>query len=111
MRLATVLLGLTLLSASALAQSVWYADDLCSSADFASALEELSARDREILALRHNKGLSYREIAEGLGIPQGTVMSRLFHARRRLRERLAPTLEAMPDAAGTEIEALGGSES
>ena len=38
-------------------------------------------------------------------------MSRLFHARRRLRERLASTLEAMPDAAGTELEALGGTES
>ena len=75
---------------------------------FGEALESLSARDREILVLRHHRELSYREIAESLGIPQGTVMSRLFHARRRLREHLAPTLEAMPDAAGTEIEALGG---
>jgi len=79
--------------------------------DFAAALQELSARDREILVLRHYKELSYRDIAEGLGIPQGTVMSRLFHARRRLRERLASTLEARPDAAGTELEALGGTES
>lgn len=55
-------------------------------------LTKLSAKDREILALRHDEELSYREIAEALGIPQGTVMSRLFHARRRLRERLAGAL-------------------
>lgn len=53
------------------------------------SFEGLSARDREILALRHFQELSYKEIAEALDIPQGTVMSRLFHARRRLRERLS----------------------
>ena len=45
-----------------------------------------------MLRLKFQEGLSYREIAEALGIPQGTVMSRLFHARRRLRERLAGAL-------------------
>ena len=49
----------------------------------------LPARDREILALRHFQELSYREIATTLAIPEGTVMSRLFHARRRLRDALA----------------------
>ena len=33
------------------------------------------------------------ELADSLGIPQGTVMSRLFHARRRLRERLENHIE------------------
>lgn len=55
---------------------------------YRSALAALSARDREILALRHHQELSYREIAETLAIKEGTVMSRLFHARRRLREAL-----------------------
>lgn len=50
----------------------------------------LSSRDREILTLRHFEDLSYRHIAEALDIPEGTVMSRLFHARRHLREKLAP---------------------
>jgi RNA polymerase sigma-70 factor, ECF subfamily len=59
---------------------------------FRTALETLGANDREILALRHFKDLSYREIAEHLGIPEGTVMSRLYHARRRLRETLGPKL-------------------
>ncbi len=61
---------------------------------FWSAFRRLSARDREILSLRHFDELSYREIAHALEIPEGTVMSRLFHARRRLREVLAPHLES-----------------
>jgi len=59
---------------------------------FHEAFERLSARDREILSLRHFDDLSYREIAHALAIPEGTVMSRLFHARRRLRDALAPYL-------------------
>lgn len=52
------------------------------------ALGELSPEDREVITLRHFDGFSYAEIAALLAIPQGTVMSRLFNARRRLRERL-----------------------
>jgi len=73
------------------------------------AFARLGARDREILALRHFQELAYREIADQLGIPEGTVMSRLFHARRRLREELAPHLSgALLDYAGGPIEAPGG---
>ena len=60
---------------------------------FWSAMNRLSARDREILTLRRFQDLSYREIAHALEIPEGTVMSRLFHARRRLRELLEPHLD------------------
>lgn len=59
---------------------------------FQRALARLAPRDREILALRHFEELSYKEIAAALEIPEGTVMSRLFHARRRLRELLGPAL-------------------
>ena len=62
---------------------------------YESATSQLSSRDREILTLRHHKELSYKEIAISLGIPEGTVMSRLFHARRRLREQLRPLLSEM----------------
>ena len=53
------------------------------------AMLELPAEDRELITLRHLDGLSYQELAERLEIPQGTIMSRLYHARKRLRERLA----------------------
>jgi RNA polymerase sigma-70 factor (ECF subfamily) len=62
------------------------------SIEFWKAFKGLSARDREMLALRHFQELSYLQIASTLGVPEGTVMSRLFHARRRLRERLSPEL-------------------
>lgn len=49
-----------------------------------NALESLSERDREVLVLKEFEGLRYREIAELLGVPIGTVMSRLYSARKRL---------------------------
>ncbi len=60
---------------------------------FWKAFNRLSDRDREILGLRHFQNLAYKEIAHALSIPEGTVMSRLFHARRHLRDHLDPHLE------------------
>ena len=53
------------------------------------AMLELPAEDRELITLRHLDGLSYQELAERLEVPQGTIMSRLYHARKKLRDRLA----------------------
>ena len=53
------------------------------------AMDELPAEFREILVLRHQEGLSYKEIADIVQIPPGTVMSRLARARGKLRECLA----------------------
>ena len=50
----------------------------------AAAIDELPDRQREVLVLKEFEGLKYREIAELLGIPLGTVMSRLYSARRHL---------------------------
>ena len=53
------------------------------------AMDELPAEFREILVLRHQEGLSYKEIADIAQIPLGTVMSRLARARDKLKEYLA----------------------
>src|SRR5438067_5607843 len=53
------------------------------------AMDELPAEFREILALRHQEGLSYKEIADIAQIPLGTVMSRLARSRDKLKEYLA----------------------
>jgi len=52
------------------------------------AILRLPEASRAALILREYEGLSYREIAEALNIPMGTVMSRLNYARRKLREEL-----------------------
>jgi RNA polymerase sigma-70 factor (ECF subfamily) len=52
------------------------------------ALLSLDRQDREIVTLKYFDGLSYDELAERLEIPKGTVMSRLFHARRKLQVKL-----------------------
>ncbi len=58
--------------------------------DFVRAMDGLSADHRQILLLVGLEGLSYREIADELEIPIGTVMSRLARARDQLRNRLDP---------------------
>lgn len=52
------------------------------------AVLELPDASRAVLMLREFEGLSYREIAEALDIPNGTVMSRLNYARKLLKEKL-----------------------
>ena len=49
-------------------------------------LESLDLDAKEILSLKYIQGKSYMEIARLLEIPRGTVMSRLFHARKAFRE-------------------------
>jgi len=55
---------------------------------FAQAMQKLAPDKREIIALRFTQDLSYQEIAEALGINQGTVMSRLFRAKKDLEKIL-----------------------
>jgi RNA polymerase sigma-70 factor (ECF subfamily) len=64
--------------------------DLAVSADtFDRAFDRLSADERALLVLRHRDELPIAEIAARLGIPGGTVKSRLFAARRALERALA----------------------
>src|ERR1700683_3593747 len=52
------------------------------------ALDELPVNFREVIVLRELEGMSYKEIAEVMGVPIGTVMSGLARGRGQLRERL-----------------------
>ncbi len=56
------------------------------------ALDSLPPKARTIIMLSDVEGLSYREIAEVLNCPIGTVMSRLHNARKRLKTLLGPML-------------------
>ena len=52
------------------------------------ALQSLTREEREIVWLKYFSGLSYADLATHLQIPLGTVMSRLFYARRQLQRKL-----------------------
>jgi RNA polymerase sigma-70 factor (ECF subfamily) len=56
--------------------------------DVTAALAELSAEHREVLVLRELEGMSYEEIAAALGVPRGTVESRIHRARHELKAGL-----------------------
>lgn len=64
------------------------------------ALTRVSDAHREILVLSHFEELAYKEIAACLDIPIGTVMSRLWAARKALKKQLEPMLE--PEDSGHE---------
>lgn len=50
------------------------------------SLDSLSGEHRAVVLLREIEGLSYDEIADSLGVAKGTVMSRLFYARKKLQD-------------------------
>ena len=54
-----------------------------------AAIAELPQEFREVVAAVDAAGLSYAETAEALGVPPGTVMSRLYRGRDRLGRRLS----------------------
>jgi RNA polymerase sigma-70 factor (ECF subfamily) len=58
-----------------------------------AALEELPPYHRGVILMRELEGMSYEEMAEAMGVSKGTIMSRLFHARRKLQRALADCYE------------------
>lgn len=52
------------------------------------ALEQLPEDQKQVILLREVEGLSYKEICDIMGIPEGTVMSRLFYARKKMQKLL-----------------------
>jgi len=62
------------------------------------ALGELSENHRAVLVMRELEGMSYEEMAQAMGCSKGTIMSRLFHARKNMQKRLADLMERAPSA-------------
>lgn len=65
------------------------------------AIARLSAEHREVLLLKDIEGLKYEDIAELLGVPIGTIRSRLHRARLELRDLLVPLEERLAERNGT----------
>jgi RNA polymerase sigma factor (sigma-70 family) len=61
------------------------------------ALETLPTRSRQMLILRELDGMSYKQISTVVGVPAGTVMSRLSRARARLRLSVTDLTNAAPE--------------
>jgi len=53
------------------------------------ALEQLPPYHRGVILMREIEGMSYEEMAEAMQVSKGTIMSRLFHARKKLQRALA----------------------
>ena len=66
------------------------------------AMDGLPDRSRELLVLRELEGLSYRELADVIGIPMGTVMSGLSRARHAFRGALSNHLHPSSDGPATD---------
>lgn len=70
------------------------------SARIRAALDELPPYHRGVIVMRELQGMSYEEMAETMGVSKGTIMSRLFHARRKLQASLAGCYEEAFGASG-----------
>jgi RNA polymerase sigma-70 factor, ECF subfamily len=57
------------------------------------AMAELSDSDREVIELRHHGGMSFREIAEMLDQPLGTLLARHHRALRKLKQLMGQEIE------------------
>jgi RNA polymerase sigma-70 factor (ECF subfamily) len=60
--------------------------------DIAAVVGRLPEEHRTVIVLREMQGMTYEEIAAALGVPRGTVESRLFRARQKLKEFLGDYL-------------------
>ena len=69
-----------------------------------AALDSIPEKHRAILLLREIDGMSYEDISKTLKIRKGTVMSRLFHARKKMQKMLAGYLGNTPPADGEDQE-------
>ncbi len=61
------------------------------------SLDYLSEKHRAVIVMRELQGMSYEEMANAMGCSKGTIMSRLFHARRNMQRLLKERLEFLQD--------------
>ena len=79
--------------------------------DIKRALQEIPEEFRMVVYLADVEGFSYKEIAEIVGIPAGTVMSRLSRGRKQLREKLADYAAELGYSVATSKKAVAARES
>jgi RNA polymerase sigma-70 factor, ECF subfamily len=71
-----------------------------------ACLDHLSDNHRAVIVMRELQGMSYEEMAQAMKCSKGTIMSRLFHARRNMQRLLTDQLGAcVPSQDAVEIEA------
>ncbi|MEO1064220.1 MAG: sigma-70 family RNA polymerase sigma factor [Actinomycetota bacterium] len=87
--------------------------DLFTETEVKDAIEELPEQYRLAVLLADVEGFAYKEIAEILDVPIGTVMSRLHRGRRRLQERLFEfaVQRGLADPPSDDVAAVAGSTS
>jgi RNA polymerase sigma-70 factor (ECF subfamily) len=67
-----------------------------------AALAGLTENHRAVLVMRELEGLSYEEMADAMGCSKGTIMSRLFHARRNMQRQLGDLFDGGRGQRGSE---------
>jgi RNA polymerase sigma-70 factor (ECF subfamily) len=70
------------------------------------SLQYLSDKHRAVIVMRELQGMSYSDMAKAMNCSKGTIMSRLFHARRNMQKLLRQRLEQLPDPSEDGNEAL-----
>ena len=73
-----------------------------------NALATLPEYHQQVILLREVEGLSYEEIAKIMKVPKGTIMSRLFHARRKMQSALAEYVDGELTPQDDEANKLAG---
>jgi RNA polymerase sigma-70 factor (ECF subfamily) len=63
-------------------------DEIVEGLDVKKSIEQLDIDDREMLHLIFTQGLSYKEVATILDVPEGTIKSRMFNVRKKLKSSL-----------------------
>jgi RNA polymerase sigma-70 factor (ECF subfamily) len=71
------------------------------------ALDELPPYHRGVIVMREIEGMSYEEMAAAMNVSKGTIMSRLFHARRKLEKALEQCKSELGRAGATRADELG----